>query len=129
MTIVRMKFWRGIGGGFALIGIVIGMSVWRAREAQTITTYGSARLATNAEARRAGLLEPTGSYSAVMVTTIFDNGPEHVLCFAPTRSGKGVDWSPVAPDLARFGHRPRHQGRELAADGRLARPLRPCLIV
>ena len=32
-----------------------------------------------------------------MVGTIFDNGPEHVLCFAPTRSGKGVGL--VAPSL------------------------------
>ena len=30
-------------GGFASIGLAIGMSVWRAREAKTITTYGSAR--------------------------------------------------------------------------------------
>src|SRR3974390_628880 len=36
-------------GGFAAIGIAIGMSVWRAREAKTITTYGSARWGTTAE--------------------------------------------------------------------------------
>jgi type IV secretion system protein VirD4 len=33
-------------GGFAAIGIAIGMSVWRAREAGDVTTYGSARWAT-----------------------------------------------------------------------------------
>ncbi len=41
-------------GGFASIGIAIGMSVWRAREAKTITTYGSARWATKAEVCGAG---------------------------------------------------------------------------
>ena len=51
-------------GGFASIGIAIGMSVWRAREAKTITTYGSARWATKAEVGGAGLLHP-------YVTTIF----------------------------------------------------------
>jgi type IV secretory pathway TraG/TraD family ATPase VirD4 len=45
---------------FAPIGIAIGMSVWRAREAKTITTYGSARWATASEVRAAGLLGPDG---------------------------------------------------------------------
>jgi type IV secretion system protein VirD4 len=78
-------------GGFASIGIAIGMSVWRAREAKTITTYGSARWATRNEIRASKLLDPDG-----VVLGRFDrdylrhNGPEHVLCFAPTRSGKGV---------------------------------------
>src|SRR6266481_335044 len=36
-------------GGFAAIGIAIVMSVWRAGEAKTITTYGSARWATKRE--------------------------------------------------------------------------------
>ena len=78
-------------GGFAAIGIAIGMSVWRAREARDVTTYGSARWANEVEVRRAGLLTPDG-----VVLGRFErhylrhDGPEHVLCFAPTRSGKGV---------------------------------------
>ena len=89
---------RGIGGGFASIGIAIGMSVWRAREAQTITTYGSARWATNAEVRRAGLLQPDGVILGRHGRDYLrHNGPEHVLCFAPTRSGKGVGL--VVPSL------------------------------
>lgn len=78
-------------GGFAAIGIAIGMSVWRAREARDVTTYGSARWANEDEVRRAGLLAPDG-----VVLGRFErgylrhDGPEHVLCFAPTRSGKGV---------------------------------------
>jgi len=78
-------------GGFAAIGIAIGMSVWRAREARSVTTYGSARWAVASEIRRAGLFNADG-----VVLGRFDHtylrhdGPEHVLCFAPTRSGKGV---------------------------------------
>lgn len=35
------------------------------------------------------------------------DGPEHVLCFAPTRSGKGVGpGRALASDLAGLGHRP-----------------------
>ena len=44
------------------------------------------------------------------------DGPEHVLCFAPTRSGKGVGL--VVPTLLTWPgqlHRPRHQGRELGS--------------
>jgi type IV secretion system protein VirD4 len=78
-------------GGFAAIGIAIMLSVWRAKEAQQVTTYGSARWADAREVRRAGLLGSEG-----VVLGRFDgryirhDGPEHVLCFAPTRSGKGV---------------------------------------
>jgi type IV secretion system protein VirD4 len=78
-------------GGFAAIGIAIGMSVWRAREAKVVTTYGSARWATRSEIRSAGLLGHDGvvlgRYAGEYLR---HDGPEHVLCFAPTRSGKGV---------------------------------------
>jgi type IV secretion system protein VirD4 len=85
-------------GGFASIGIAIGMSVWRAREAKTITTYGSARWATNADVRGAGLLQPDGVILGRHGRDYLrHNGPEHVLCFAPTRSGKGVGL--VVPSL------------------------------
>jgi len=78
-------------GGIAAVVIAIVLSVWRATEARHVTTYGSARWADVREIRRAGLLGPDG-----VVLGRFDgrylrhNGPEHVLCFAPTRSGKGV---------------------------------------
>ena len=85
-------------GGFASIGIAIGMSVWRAREAKTITTYGSARWATKAEVHGAGLLHPDGVILGSFGRDYLrHNGPEHVLCFAPTRSGKGVGL--VVPSL------------------------------
>jgi type IV secretion system protein VirD4 len=78
-------------GGFASIAIAIGMSVWRAREAKTITTYGSARWATKTEIRAAGLVGPDGVVLGRFGRDYLrHDGPEHVLCFAPTRSGKGV---------------------------------------
>jgi type IV secretion system protein VirD4 len=85
-------------GGFFSIAVAIGMSVWRAREAKNAATYGSARWAEKEEVNSAGLLNPDG-----VVLGRYDrdylrhDGPEHVLCFAPTRSGKGVGL--VVPSL------------------------------
>lgn len=45
-------------GGFGSIALAIAMSVWRARDAREVTTYGSARWATPREIRAAGLLGP-----------------------------------------------------------------------
>jgi len=86
-----------VGGSIAacssLLALVvaIGMAIWRARQARRVTTYGSARWADADEVRKAGLTQPAGVFLGQ-----FDNqylrheGPEHVLTFAPTRSGKGV---------------------------------------
>ena len=87
----RRRLHRGVGG-VAAIAVAIGMSVWRAREAKTdhdlrLGALGrddgrsgapacSSRTAWCSAARR-------GEY-------LRHDGPEHVLCFAPTRSGKGV---------------------------------------
>jgi type IV secretion system protein VirD4 len=78
-------------GGFISIAVAIAMSVWRAREAKNVETYGSARWAELREVKAAGLLGADG----VVLGKLGDaylrhDGPEHVLCFAPTRSGKGV---------------------------------------
>jgi len=78
-------------GGLTAIAAAILMSIIRAREARNVATYGSARWAEDREIRTAGLLGPDG-----IVLGRYDcdylrhDGPEHVLCFAPTRSGKGV---------------------------------------
>ena len=78
-------------GGFIAIAVAIGMSVWRAREAKNIATYGSARWANPQEIKAAGLLSPDGVVLGKLDRDyIRHDGPEHVLCFAPTRSGKGV---------------------------------------
>ena len=78
-------------GGFISIAVAIGLSVWRAREAKNVATYGSARWATVREARHAGLIAPDGVVLGKLgADYLRHDGPEHVLCFAPTRSGKGV---------------------------------------
>ncbi len=85
-------------GGFLAIGIAITMSVMRAREASDIDTYGSARWAERPEIEKAGLLGPDGVVLGKLDRDYLrHDGPEHVLCFAPTRSGKGVGL--VVPSL------------------------------
>ena len=85
-------------GGIAAVGIAVTLSVWRARETKRAVTYGSARWADQSDVRAGGLL---GSDGVVLGRFRGDylrhNGPEHVLCFAPTRSGKGVGL--VVPSL------------------------------
>jgi type IV secretion system protein VirD4 len=66
-------------------------SVWRARQNQLVTTYGSARWATRQEIAAAGLLAPKGVFLGRLGDDYLrHDGSEHVMCFAPTRSGKGV---------------------------------------
>jgi type IV secretion system protein VirD4 len=78
-------------GGLIAAAVAIGMSVWRAREAKKVETYGSARWADTAEVKAAGLLGPDGVVLGRHAQDYLrHDGPEHVLCFAPTRSGKGV---------------------------------------
>ena len=85
-------------GGFIAIAVAIGMSVWRAREAKDAATYGSARWAEKEEVKAAGLLDPDGVILGRYEREYLrHDGPEHVLCFAPTRSGKGVGL--VVPSL------------------------------
>jgi len=78
-------------GGIAAIIVAVAMSVWRAREVKRITTYGSARWAEKREIRGAGLFRSEGVLlGRWRGEYLRHDGPEHVLCFAPTRSGKGV---------------------------------------
>jgi type IV secretion system protein VirD4 len=91
----RRIFWEGAAiaasGGFISIAVAITMSVIRAREAADLDTYGSARWATRAEVAGAGLLGADGVVLGRLDRDYLrHDGPEHVLCFAPTRSGKGV---------------------------------------
>jgi type IV secretion system protein VirD4 len=78
-------------GGFISIAAAIIMSILRAREADNVETYGSARWATPAEVKGAELLGRDGVVLGRYERDYLrHDGPEHVLCFAPTRSGKGV---------------------------------------
>jgi type IV secretion system protein VirD4 len=78
-------------GGIISIVAAFAMSVWRAREAETAATYGSARWANQLEIRGGGLAGADGVIlGRIEGRYLRHDGPEHVLCFAPTRSGKGV---------------------------------------
>ena len=80
-----------VSGGFLAIAAAIFMSIIRARAARNVATYGSARWADDREIRSAGLLGPDGVVLGRHTQDYLrHDGPEHVLCFAPTRSGKGV---------------------------------------
>lgn len=79
-------------GGIVAVIVAIAMAVWRAREEKRATTYGSARWADARDMRHAGLIDNDGVVLGQMAERRYlrHDGPEHVLCFAPTRSGKGV---------------------------------------
>src|SRR5262249_44845902 len=97
----------------ALLGVaVVALASARRRRTAASVAHGSSRWATTREVRVAGLL---GNAGAVLGQTndaeyrpvarrdgppkttvrrlgrlVRHDGPEHVICFAPTRSGKGV---------------------------------------
>jgi type IV secretion system protein VirD4 len=90
-------------GGLLSVIVAIAMSVWRARELKNSATYGSARWATRSEIASAGLLAGRGVIIGRHANLYLrHDGPEHVLCFAPTRSGKGVGL--VIPTLLTWPH-------------------------
>ena len=75
-----------LGVGCAGLGALFQNSKRRAA-----TTYGSARWAELPEIRAAGLTRNTGVFLGRLGPCFLrHDGPEHVLAFAPTRSGKGV---------------------------------------
>jgi type IV secretion system protein VirD4 len=77
--------------GFLGCGAAITGSLWRARTARFVTTYGSAHWATRRDIMRAGLFGDAGVFLGKLGGRYLrHDGPEHVMAFAPTRSGKGV---------------------------------------
>lgn len=71
--------------------VALGFSFWSRRTSQQATTYGSARWASHAEIVAAGLLGDDGVFLGCHRRRhLRHSGAEHVLAFAPTRSGKGV---------------------------------------
>lgn len=79
------------GGGFlGIISAVLG-SLWRARQDSNVTTYGSSRWSRTQEIRDSGLFKPRGVFLGRYENNYLrHDGPEHIMAFAPTRSGKGV---------------------------------------
>jgi len=77
--------------GFIGCAAAIAGSLWRARQAHNLTTYGSARWASAREVDAAGLHRDAGVFLGQLNGQYLrHDGPEHVMAFAPTRSGKGV---------------------------------------
>ena len=79
------------GSGLIAVVVAIGMSIWRSRQSKLVTTYGTARWANAEDIHKAGLDQPAGVFLGLhRQQYLRHEGPEHVLTFAPTRSGKGV---------------------------------------
>jgi type IV secretion system protein VirD4 len=116
-------------GGLTTLASVFGCAValaaaLRRKSSGPSRAHGSSRWATTAEIRAAGLLRDAGvvlcqTNDAEFRTTVDSrgkartaptrfgalvrhDGPEHVFCFAPTRSGKGVGL--VIPTLLTWPH-------------------------
>lgn len=78
-------------GGFIGCGAAICGSLWRARQSNNLTTYGSARWADHRDIKAAKLIDSHGvALGRIGRDDLRHDGPEHVMAFAPTRSGKGV---------------------------------------
>lgn len=78
------------GAGLGIVAAIIG-SILRSRHARNVTTYGSARWASCSDVRRGGLFARSGVFLGRWKGQYLrHDGPEHVMAFAPTRSGKGV---------------------------------------
>jgi type IV secretion system protein VirD4 len=115
--------------GMTTIGAIAGcmaaaLFAGRRKGSGPSRSHGSSRWATTAEIRRAGLLRETGVVVGQTNDAVFrhtvdaagrtrtglrkagrllrHDGPEHVFCFAPTRSGKGV--GVVVPTLLSWPH-------------------------
>ncbi|RWX72291.1 conjugal transfer protein TraG [Mesorhizobium sp. M2A.F.Ca.ET.039.01.1.1] len=77
--------------GFMGCAAAIAGSLWRARQRGLVTTYGSSRWANKEEIEKVGLFRPAGVFLGKLKDRYLrHDGPEHVMAFAPTRSGKGV---------------------------------------
>lgn len=100
------------------IGLMIATSIMLLNFMLTITgihtskasefIHGSARWANKKDIEAAGLFSNEGVYVGAwrdkgnQVRYLRHNGPEHILCYAPTRSGKGVGL--VVPTLLSWQH-------------------------
>jgi type IV secretion system protein VirD4 len=103
------KFWPAFGFGELLAaGLAASIVVRATRRPAESHLHGSAHWATPAEVKKTGLL---GGGAGVYVGAfehegrrhyLRHDGPEHVLAFAPTRSGKGVGL--VIPTLLSWPH-------------------------
>jgi type IV secretory pathway TraG/TraD family ATPase VirD4 len=81
-------------GGFIAIAVAIGMSVWRAREAKNVETYGSARWADGRGEAAAGLLGPDGVVLGRSTATICAMTARSMCCASRRRAAaRASAWS------------------------------------
>jgi len=77
--------------GVVACGAAILGSLWRARQKKLVTTYGSAHWASRKDIEQAALFANAGVFlGRFRQQYLRHDGAEHVMAFAPTRSGKGV---------------------------------------
>ncbi len=99
--VVRRTGGLAAAGGLAAVLLAMGGSLWRARRGRPSTAYGSARWATARDVRRSGLCAVQGVMLGRFGSRYLrHDGPEHVMVFAPTRSGKTVGL--VLPSLLSY---------------------------
>ena len=105
-------------GSYGVIVVTLGFGVLlgtkyveNTRLKKNHTLHGSARWATEKDIEDAGIMQSTGVYVGAMyikekgkkvLKYLIHNGAEHILTYAPTRSGKGVGL--VIPSLLTWTH-------------------------
>lgn len=86
--------WIAASGGPIAWGVAVVMAIRRSRHRGPVTTYGSARWAHEHDVLESGLAAGDGAFVGASMhesqSYLRHAGSEHVLVFAPTRSGKGV---------------------------------------
>jgi type IV secretion system protein VirD4 len=99
-----------VGGALAVI-LWLAYAIHVVTRWQSLREYsdihGSARWAKRSDIKQAGLINQEGVYvgewtNGSKIYTLRHNGPEHVLCYAPPRSGKGVGL--VVPTMLTWPH-------------------------
>jgi type IV secretion system protein VirD4 len=103
------QFWHDLGICLLLACAGVAAIVWRTlKESKKNDLHGSAHWATPDEVKKSGLLAGKGVYVGAWIDSmgktryLRHDGPEHILAFAPTRSGKGVGL--VLPTLLSWPH-------------------------
>ncbi|TWT20409.1 conjugal transfer protein TraG [Luteimonas marina] len=95
-------------GGLIMVGgvavaVMVSIVARTAKRRTPASMHGSARWATKAQARMAGLLVARGVLLGRLgADYLRHDGPEHVMLFAPTRTGKAV--GVVVPTLLTWPH-------------------------
>jgi type IV secretion system protein VirD4 len=107
---IFLQMWEVLGVALLVtlvLCVLFAIAQWRRSAREKSDLHGSAHWATRSEVEATGLLAGKGVYVGAWRdggTTRYlrHDGPEHVLAFAPTRSGKGVGL--VIPTLLSWPH-------------------------